>query len=122
MYAEHMPAAYTRDLRERLLRATDAGLRDAEIARTTGVSVRSLARWRALQARGESLAPKPRPRPARRQTPEQEQLVIAQVADRPDATLDEHRERLAAAHGLSISRATTGRILQRHRLTLKKRA
>jgi hypothetical protein len=49
-----MPAAYTRDLRERLLRATDAGLRDAEIAHTTGVRVRSLARWRASVRAGAS--------------------------------------------------------------------
>jgi transposase len=117
-----MPAAYTRDLRERLLRATDAGLRDAEIARATGVSVRSLARWRATVRAGASLAPKTSPGPRRRLSAEQEQLLVAQVADRPDATLDEHRERLAAEYGLAISRATTGRILQRHRLTLKKRA
>ena len=115
-----MPAAYSSDLRERLLRAHDAGLSDAEIARTTGVSLRSLGRWRARQVAGVSLAPKRSPGPPRRLTPEQEGMLVAQVADCPDATLDEHRTRLADAHGLVISRATTGRILQRHRLTLKK--
>ena len=115
-----MPAASSRDLRERLLRARDAGLSAAEIERTTGVSARSLARWRAHRAQGRSLAPRTSPGPARRLTPEQELLLVAQVAETPDATTDEHRLRLAAEHGLVISRATTGRILQRHRLTLKK--
>lgn len=117
-----MPAAYSRDLRERLLRAHDAGLDDAEIARTTGVSVRSLGRWRARVGEGKSLEPTPRPGPVRRLAPEQEGVLVAQVAACPDATLDEHRAQLATEHGLVISRATTGRILQRHRLTRKKRA
>ena len=115
-----MPAAYSRDLRERLLRAHDAGLTDAEIARTTGVSLRSLGRWRARLVAGQTLSPTPRPGPARKLLPDQEARLIAQVADRPDATLTEHRERLAAEHGLVVSRATVGRILLRHRQTLKK--
>lgn len=48
-------------------------------------------------------------------------LLVAQVSATPDATVAEHRDRLAAEHGLTISRATAGRILQRHRVTLKKR-
>ncbi|CAA9558945.1 MAG: hypothetical protein AVDCRST_MAG33-1509 [uncultured Thermomicrobiales bacterium] len=115
-----MLAAYAPDLRERLLRARDAGLSDAETARTTGVSLRCLGRWRARQAASASLTPNRSLGPPRRLTPAQEGLLVAQVADCPDVTLDEHRACLAEAHGLVISRATTGRILQRHRLTVKK--
>ena len=111
-----MPAA-SRDLRERLLRARDAGLRAVEIERSTGVSARSRARWRAHRAQGRSLVPRTSPGPSRRRTPEQERMLVAQVAETPDATTDEHRLRLAQEHSLVISRATTGRILQRHRLT-----
>ena len=46
---------------------------------------------------------------------------MAQVDTGPDATLLEHRDRLARAHGLTISRATLGRLLQRHRRTRKQR-
>ena len=115
-----MPAASSRDLRERLLRALDAGLSAAEIERTPGVSARTLRRYRALLRRGGDLAPKPIPGPRRRLTPEQEALLIAQVDAGPDATLAEHCETLQQEHGLTISRATLCRILQRHRLTLKK--
>lgn len=113
-----MPAADARDLRERLLQANDASLSAAEIAHTVGVSARTLMRYRALLRPGQSLAPKPIPGARRRLTPEQEDLVVAQAEARPDATLAEHRERLADDHGLTISRATVGRILERHRLTL----
>ena len=116
-----MPAAASRDLRERLLRARDAGLPAAEIVRTTGVSSRSRERWRARVRQGEDLAPKPRPGPHRRLTSEQEALLVAQVDACPDATVAEHREALAREHGLTISRATRCHILQRHHLTLKKR-
>jgi transposase len=115
-----VPAAYSRDLRERLLRAHDAGLSDAEIARTTGVSLRTLGRWRAAVRDGVSLAPRPIPGRPRSLAPEQEQVLVAQTAAHPDATLDEHRDRLAAEHGLVVSRATVGRILRRHGLPLKK--
>lgn len=115
-----MPAAYSRDLRERLLRAIDAGLSAAEIERTTGVSARSLRRYRALLRQGQDLAPKPIPGSGRRLTPEQEVLLVAQVDANPDATLAEYRETLHREHGLTISRATLCRILQRHRRTRKK--
>lgn len=117
-----MPAAYSRDLRERLLRAHDAGLSDAEIMRATGVSARSLARWRAASRTGTSLAPKPIPGRPRRLSAAQEALLVAQVADQPDATLAEHGARLATEYGLIISRTTVGRILRRQGLPLKKRA
>ena len=115
-----MPAAYSRDLRERLLRAHDAGLSDAAIARTLGVSARTLSRYRALVRHGASLDPKPIPGRPRQATPEQEARLIAQVTDCPDATLAEHRDRLADEHGVSVSRSTVGRILRRHGLPLKK--
>jgi transposase len=43
------------------------------------------------------------------------------VAQRPDDTLDEHRERLAAQGGPAMSRATLARALQRLKLTVKKK-
>jgi transposase len=115
-----MPAAYSRDLRERLLQANDAGRSAAEIARALGVSARTLTRYRALLRQGASLEPKPIPGRPRSLDPDQEALLVAQVADCPDATLAEHRDRLAQEHGLSVSVWTVGRSLRRHGLPLKK--
>lgn len=115
-----MPAPYSRDFRNRLLRAHDAGLSDAEIARTLGVSSRTLSRYRALLRRGASLDPKPIPGRPRALSPVQEGLLAAQVAACPDATLAEHRDRLAQDHGVPVSVWTIGRSVRRQGLPLKK--
>lgn len=115
-----MPAPYSRDLRERLLQATDAGHPTAEIARTMGVSERTIRRWRERRRRGEDLAPKPVPGRARLLSAAHEDALVTQVADRPDATLAEHRDRFVAAHGQPVSVWTVGRVLRRRGLPLKK--
>lgn len=74
-----MPAPYSRDFRERLLRARDAGPSDAEIARALGVSPRTLTRYRALLRQGESLDPKPIPGRPRTLSPKHEGLLAAQI-------------------------------------------
>ena len=116
-----MPAPYSRDLRERLLRAHDAGLSQAEIARMFGVSVRTQARWRARRRQGDDLAPRPIPGRPRRLSSAQEAQLVAQVAQQPDVTLAEHRDRFATEQSIVLSIWTVGRIL-RHGLPLKKRA
>ena len=114
-----MPAPYSQDLRERLLRATDA-----ERARDLGwsepgVSGRTLRRWRARLRDSESPTPKAIPGRPRRLSPEQEDQLVAQVVDQPDATLAEHRDRLAAEQGVSVSVWTVGRIVRGPGLPLK---
>ena len=52
---------YSVDLRERLLRAIDAGLSVAEAARLFGVGTSTIARWRRLRRETGSLAAAPRP-------------------------------------------------------------
>jgi hypothetical protein len=44
------------------------------------------------------------------------------VRERPDDTLDEHRERLAAEGGPALSRAALWRALERLKLSVKKKA
>ena len=115
-----MPRAYSRDLRERLLRAQDAGLAADEIARTTGISPRSLRRWRARREAGVALAPgRPTGRP-RTLTPGQVAGLLAQAAAHPDWTLAQHAEALAAATGAAISPATVSRRFAEAGLTRKK--
>lgn len=115
-----MPASYSRDLRERLLLAGDAGRPASEIARTMGVSARSLRRWKVRLQQGESLAPTSISGRPRTLSPEQEAHLVAQVADCPDSTLSEHRDRLTQEQGSAVSISTVGRILRRHGLLLKK--
>ncbi len=117
-----MPRGYSRDLRERLLQARTSGLSAAEIERTIGVSASSVRRWVRLQAAGRALEPGRAPGRGRRITTVQEDLLRAQVAAHPDATLAEHSTRWAETTGTDpVSRATMCRALRRLGLPLKKR-
>ena len=116
-----MARGYSRDLRERLLQAEASGLPRSEIAARTGVSERSLARWSGKQARGESLEIGRRTGAPRKITTADEDALRAQVAQQPDATLDEHCAAWANAGHTPVSSATMSRTLRRLGLPLKKR-
>jgi transposase len=116
-----MARGYSRDLRERLLRALASGLSAVEIARTTGVSPSSLRRWKHKQAAGESLDPGHSPGGPRKITAADEPALRAQVAATPDATLAEHCAQWAAGGHVAVSEATMSRTLTRLGLPLKKR-
>jgi transposase len=111
---------YPAVLRERLLRYVDAGHSQAEAARTFGVSLSSIARWRVQQDATGDLRPKPRPGRPPRIGPEQAPALEAQVAATPDATLAEHCAQWQQAHGVRLSVATMSRVLAKRGLALKK--
>ena len=111
---------YSVDLRERLLRAIDAGLSQAEASRLFGVGTSTITRWRQQRRATGSVAPKRRPgrRPAI--GPDQAATLRAQVAAAPDATLAEHCAQWAREHGVTLSVAGMSRALRRLGITLKK--
>ena len=111
---------YPAVLRERLLRFVDAGHSQAEAARTFGVSLRSITRWRAQRAATGELAPQARPGRTPQIGPAQAPALTAQVAGAPDATLAEHCAQWAQTHGVPVSVATMSRALRRLGITLKK--
>ncbi len=116
-----MKQQYAADLRERLLAAQDAGLTAAEIARTFGISARSLRRWRQWARERGNVATQPRAGRPRAIPPEHEAALRAQVAAHADATLAEHCTHWEADHGVRVSTATMSRLLTRLGLPLKKR-
>ncbi len=111
---------YPAVLRERLLRFVGAGHSPAEAARTFGVSLSSIARWRTQQAATGELEAKPRPGRPPRIGPAQAAALEAQVAAAPDATLAEHCAEWQQDQGVTVSVATMARALQRLGITLKK--
>jgi len=116
-----MPRAYSLDLRERLLRARDAGLSAAEVERTLGVSQSTQRRWRRRVAAKTGLVPRTSPGRPRAIGVDDEKTLRAQVSAHPDATLAAHCDRWAAAQGVRVSTATMSRALARLGLPLKKR-
>lgn len=108
--------AYSTDLRDRVLRDLDAGLKTSAVARKYSVSsswVRRLKQRRA--ATGET-----RPRPQRHgrvpASVTHAEAIREAVRRAPDATLDEYRQRFH----LPVSRAALARALVALGLTRKK--
>ena len=75
-------------------------------APVSGVSARTLRRWRQRQQQGASLEPGHAPGRALTIGSDQWDAVRTQVAAAPDATLAEHCDRWAAEQGVRVSPAT----------------
>ena len=113
---------YSVDLRERLLRAIDAGLPQAEAARLFGVGTTTLKRWKRLRRERGTAAPRPRPGRPPTIGPDERAALEAQVRAAPDATLAAHCDRWAADRGVRVSPSTMSRALAKLGWPLKKRA
>ena len=87
--------AYSLDLRKRVLAACDAGHKTKQVAETFGVSPSWVRRLKQRRRELGTIAPLP-PRYGQppKFTPEDLQRLADLVAEQPDATLAELRERL----------------------------
>lgn len=114
--------AYSPDLRQRVLAASDGPLSNRQVAELFQVSKGTVERWRRQrretgQVRAGTSSGRPRAIAAA-----QEVLLQAQVQALPDATLVEHCTQWAATTGMELSPATMCRALQRLSWTVKKSA
>src|SRR5437016_4156684 len=101
--------AYSQDLRQRVLRAVDAGQRQAEIAKTFAVSVATIKRYVKQRRETGHVQPKAIPgRPAKKGAVLQAHLR-AQLEAHPDATREEHCQLFQAEHGIEVSTASISR-------------
>lgn len=109
------------DLRSRVLAAIEDGLSCRQAAGRFGISVSSAIRWQALRRAGGDGRPRPQggDRLSHR-TDAHAGLIAAALADTPDITLPELKERLAA-QGASTSVTALWRYFRRHGITRKKR-
>jgi len=111
--------AYSLDLRKRVLAACDAGHGTKQVAETFGVSsswVRRLKQRRRELGTIEPLPPRYGSIP--KFTPEHLQRLADLVAEQPDATLAELKERL----GLDVTLKSICVRLQQMKLRLKKKS
>jgi transposase len=115
-----MARPYSVDLRERVVRAVEAGLSRRAAAAKFAVSisfvVKLMQRWRELG----TLEPERIGGAKRATLAAHAERVQALLAAEPDLTIIEVRDRLAAA-GITTSRSALGRFLLALRLTRKKR-
>ena len=109
------------DLRSRVLAAIADGLSCRRAALRFGVSASSAIRWQALRQAGADGRPKAQggDRLSRR-TDAHAGLIAMALAETPDITLPELKQRLAA-QGASTSVTALWRYFRRHGITRKKR-
>lgn len=115
-----MPRAYSQDLRDRIVRAVDAGASRRATAAKFEVSVsfviRLVHRWRST---GSAMVRGTGGRPRHRLEPHGA-LVDRLLAAKRDATLEELRAALGR-EGVTVSRSAVDRYLTARGLTRKKR-
>ncbi len=101
--------AYSQDLRQRVLRAVDAGASQAEVAETFAVSVATIKRYLKQRRETGHIEPKAIPgRPAKKGAVLQAHLR-AQLEAHPDATREEHCQLFKAQYGIEVSPASISR-------------
>jgi transposase len=112
-----MAAAYSMDLRTRVLKDAEAGLTSKELAERYHVSRAWVDALKQRRRETGSIAPVKQVKFRRRAlAAAQEQRLVALVTARPDATLAELRDALRTSAGLT----TIWRALDRLELSLKK--
>jgi transposase len=113
-----MAAAYSMDLRTRVLKDSEAGLSSKDLAERYHVSRAWVDALKQRRRETGSIEPHKQTKFRGRVLAGQEERLAAMVAARPDATLAELREALRTSAGL----ATVWRELDRLQLTVKKNA
>ena len=111
-----MPIAYSQDLRDRVLAASDRAMKTKQIADLFGVSPAWVRRVKQRRREHGETAPRP-PAPLVRRMKIDRVRLRALVAGRPDATLAELRTML----GVDCAESAVWKALDKMGYTLKKR-
>lgn len=114
--------AYSQDLRERVIQQWQAGKSHAELVTVFAVSEGSIKRWIRQYRTTGSVAPNVRQRWTRTIGPQQYAVLRAQVAESPDATLEQHVATWQQTQGVRVSISTMWRALTAIEWPLKKNA
>jgi transposase len=110
---------YSRDLRERIIAALEAGERTGQVVARFVVSDRTVRRYRHLLQERGSLTPKPLP-VRRRLTAGREAELLVQIQAYPDAKLADHCRRWQARTGQRLNLATMHRAIGRLNWTVRR--
>jgi transposase len=113
-------AAYSIDLRERVVAEIAGGASRREAAKRFKVSESSSIRWAKLQERSGSVRPKPRGGRSRSPLTPHTQWLLDLIAGEPDLSLDEIVVRIGGSLGVTTSRSSLDRFYRRHRISFKK--
>jgi len=112
--------AYSKDLREHVLRAVDQGHPRAAIVRLFGVSLASIKRYLKQRRETGDLTPKAIPGRPSKKYAALEAGLVAQLETHPDSTLQAHCQLWESTHGMWVDHTTMSRAIRRVGWTRKK--
>ena len=95
--------AYSKDLREHVLRAVDQGHARAEIVRMFGVSLASSKRYLKQRRETGDLSPKAIPGRPSKKYAVLEAGLVTQLKAHPDNTLEAHCQLWESTHGMYMA-------------------
>jgi transposase len=119
-----MATSASKDLRKRVVAAYQAGRGTyAEIANLFSIGEASVSRWLRRFRETRDLSPSPHGGGMKpRIPPEQQPVLEALVAEKPDRTVQELRDEWQRRHGVDLSRSAMQRALLRAGFRWKKNA
>jgi|SRR5687768_11996148 len=112
--------AYSLDLRTRVLAACDAGKKTKQVAQQFSVSPAWVRRLKQRRREDGSIAPRPIPGGKPKLDGTNRAKLSEFVQQKPDATLEELRRRIAQELGIRISIGALWETLRRMKLSFKK--
>ena len=116
-----MARGYSDDLRVRVIQHVDGGASRRETARLFKIGDATAVRWfQRWSATGETSA-KPRKGHTRSPLKAHETWLLGLVAETPDLTLDEIRQKLFEEQGLKPGIGSVWRFFHRHGISFKKK-
>jgi transposase len=116
-----MARAYSLDLRERVVAAIEAGISTRQAAAQFSIGIATAGRWARLKRSQGDVRPAKQGKPKGSVLDAHEAFILGALRDKPDTTLKEMVERLAAECGLRVVTTAVWKFLDRHDQTHKKR-
>jgi len=117
-----MAKGYSKDLRERAVTLVEAGESRREVARVLDLAPSTAVRWLNRWTTTGSVEAKPGTGHSRSPLKAYEEWLLDLIANEPDLTLEEIRDRLAAEKKLEVAVSSVWRFYDRNDITFKKKS
>ena len=115
-----MAKGYSKDLRERAVALVEEGESRREAARVLNLAASTAVRWLDRWTTTGTVEAKPGTGHSRSPLKAHEQWLLDLVANEPDLTLEEIRDRLKRERRLEVAVSSVWRFYDRHAITFKK--
>ena len=116
-----MARAYSLDLRERVVAAIEEGLSTHQAAARFSIGISTAGAWARLKRSQGDVRPGQQGKPKGSVLDPHADFILGVLEAKPDTTLDELVDRLAAERAVRIVRTAVWKFLDRRDMTHKKR-